>query len=164
VLAKPLAGQSGHTLHRTGFFKEMACTRHDGQAVGGLKGSRSLRVDGKHLVIRPPNDEQRGLTHPCESHGRQIWSAAPSSGVSRSSKRLAKPMPCKPSATRRLRGLERLLPLPWAKSTIPRGCSGQSRVASSVTPWAVSCMASQDGAATILSAISLIAGSWQPNV
>lgn len=47
--------------------------------------------------------------------------SSPSASVSKSSKSVANPASTSVLATNRLRGLWRLLPLPWAKSTTPRG-------------------------------------------
>jgi hypothetical protein len=55
-----------------------------------------------------------------------------SSGVSRSASKVANPAALSARATWRLRGLKRLLPLPCANSTSPRGASGKLRSASSV--------------------------------
>ena len=53
---------------------------------------------------------------------------APPSRVSRSRSRVPSPASRSTRATRRLRGLSRLLPLPWAKATRPRGRAGTSRM------------------------------------
>ena len=50
-----------------------------------------------------------------------------SAGVSRSKSRVPRPRRFKDSATRRLRGLWRLLPLPWAKITRPPAARGTLR-------------------------------------
>ncbi|MBM3862819.1 MAG: hypothetical protein FJ385_02540 [Verrucomicrobia bacterium] len=59
-------------------------------------------------------------------------SAAASRGVSRSNSTVANPLRCNSSATRRLRGLSRPLPLPWAKTTTPRAPDG---IATSAFSW-----------------------------
>ena len=51
-------------------------------------------------------------------------STASSAGVSRSRRSVARAAALSRSATARLRGLCRPLPLPWAKITSPRACSG----------------------------------------
>ena len=63
-----------------------------------------------------------------------VWrSIASSSTVSRSISTVAKPACCSEAATARLRGLCRLLPLPWANTTAPRHGSGRARSPSSAT-------------------------------
>ena len=54
--------------------------------------------------------------------------SASSPGVSRSNSRVASPVSCRAEATARLRGLCRLLPLPWAKTTTPAAPAGTERV------------------------------------
>lgn len=55
----------------------------------------------------------------------RVWlSIRSSTSVSRSKSNVAKPASLSSRATQRLRQLSRLLPLPWAKSTSPRGASG----------------------------------------
>src|SRR6185437_3796798 len=57
-----------------------------------------------------------------------------SPGVSRSTSSVPRPAERNSPATNRLRGLSRLEPLPWAKSTTPRASGGTSWIASSSTP------------------------------
>src|SRR5918997_3543298 len=57
-----------------------------------------------------------------------------SSTVSRSARTVARPARWSSSATARLRGLWRPLPLPWANSTTPSAGSGTTMSASSMTP------------------------------
>src|SRR5438552_856771 len=64
-------------------------------------------------------------------------STASSRAVSRSTSRVASLAPLSSRATYWLRGLRRLLPLPWANSTRPRAPSGIVRLPSSVTAPAV---------------------------
>src|SRR5207302_3744957 len=56
--------------------------------------------------------------------------ACSSSGGSGWASRVARPASWRTAATSRLRGLWRLLPLPWAKATTPTGASGPARSAS----------------------------------
>ena len=61
--------------------------------------------------------------------------SALSPGVSRSNSRVPRPRRCSAWATEAFRGLSRLLPLPWAKRTIPRAPAGTCRSpSSSATP------------------------------
>src|SRR5690348_1254511 len=62
---------------------------------------------------------------------RRAWSAS-SSGVSRSKSSVAKPARFSVSATKRFRGLKRLLPLPCAKSTIARARDGTTSLPGSI--------------------------------
>ena len=61
-------------------------------------------------------------------------SIASSLAVSRSIRRVARPAWRSTPATKRLRGLKRLLPLPWAKRTTPAASAGRLRVPASPTP------------------------------
>src|ERR1700693_405401 len=61
-------------------------------------------------------------------------STASSSAVRRSIRSVPSPRRTSSPATERLRGLTRLLPLPWAKSTMPVAPSGRTRLPSTVTP------------------------------
>ena len=56
--------------------------------------------------------------------------------VSRSKSSVAKPVSLSASATCRLRGLSRLEPLPWAKTTRPAAGSGRRRSPATRTPGA----------------------------
>jgi hypothetical protein len=60
-----------------------------------------------------------------------------SSGVSRSNSRVASPPAFSERATETLRGLSRLLPLPWANSTIPVAPGGTCNVPGSSRPFTV---------------------------
>ena len=71
---------------------------------------RNSAEPGRSLV--EPVGEQRDVEN--------IGAVAASWSVRRSNRSVATPACCKASATKALRGLRRLLPLPWAKSTIPR--------------------------------------------
>src|SRR6218665_67372 len=61
-------------------------------------------------------------------------SASSSSSISRSMSSVPSPTETSEWATKRLRELKRLLPLPWAKRTTPRAPSGRDRSPSSTTP------------------------------
>jgi len=74
-------------------------------------------------------DARSGMSNRCCAVYR---STASSSIVRRSSRSVANPATCNDWATARLRVLLRLLPLPWAKITIPCAPSGMVRSASSI--------------------------------
>ena len=57
-----------------------------------------------------------------------------SSSVSRSKRSVARPASFRTSATRALRGLERLLPLPCANTTIPSPSAGATSDPGSTAP------------------------------
>jgi hypothetical protein len=106
VTGEPVDGEVRDVVEGSWFLEE----------VGGAWGDRQLG----------------GAAQLCErllvelEHGAVV-AARSSSGVSRSSSSVASLASLSVSATYRLRGLWRLLPLPWAKIATPVASSGTTR-------------------------------------
>ena len=105
----------------------------------GRTGARAEQADGEpgDACLRRSQSVAPTSRSASRSMSKRSWrvrsSTASSSGVSRSTSSVASPAWFSVRATWRLRGLRRLLPLPWANSTRPAASAGRARSASSRT-------------------------------
>src|ERR1700722_7214457 len=111
---------------------DQQCRRdHVGQRLARQIGPSPTRHHSCHL--HPGiGGRDPGPTQPVTSTSRRASSSMSktlarlrsSAGVSKSNTKVARPARLRTSATYRLRGPCLLLPLPWANTTTPEGCSG----------------------------------------
>ena len=120
-----------HLFKRPGLFEEVRRAGDEDQFLSASEQIVRRLVHLNHRFIVTPDDQQgRG------SDRRQIGlsqvRSSTSSSVKRSRSSVASPSCCKWRATRLLRGMNRPLPLPCAKTTTPCGSTGSPRMPSRV--------------------------------